>query len=265
MDRSPVQSRPEAPTLNSHLPPEANFVSRVLLVRMRPGLKVTAAGCAVVLQSFAPQNASAAIDGTFTGAVSNTQFGPVQVQIDIVAGKIIAARALQLPSATQKDIELNKLAVPYLIQETIKANGADIQGVGGASYTSQGWYESLVSALAQAGQAPAPQAPAPQAPAAPLPTGSDSAITDTIEPDVTVADSVEVNVFQNKYSVVSISSNFPMSKLSVVATKKGVRKKLTYKFTTKADGSATFKTSSNLTGYTLILFHGATEIDRTIG
>ena len=236
---------------------------------MRPGLKATAAGCAVVLQSFAPQNAFAAIDGTFTGAVSITQYGPVQVQIDIVAGKIVAARALQLPSATQKDIELNKLAVPYLIQETIKANSSNIQGVGGASYTSQGWYDSLVSALAQAGSAPAPQAPAPQAPApqapAPLPTGSELANTDTIEPDVTVADSIEVNVFQNKYSVVSVSSNFPMSKLSVVATKKGVRKKLTYKFTTKADGSATFKTSSNLTGYTLILFHGATEIDRTIG
>ena len=93
----------------------------------------------------------APINGTFTGNSISTQYGPVQVQIDIVAGKIIAARALQLPSATAKDAELNKLAVPYLIQETVKASSADIQGVGGATYTSQGWYDSLVSALARAG------------------------------------------------------------------------------------------------------------------
>ncbi|MEI6120298.1 MAG: FMN-binding protein [Actinomycetes bacterium] len=91
------------------------------------------------------------VNGTFTGDSITTQYGPVQVQIDIVAGKIIAARALQLPSATAKDAELNKLAVPYLIQETVKASSADIQGVGGATYTSQGWYDSLVSALARAG------------------------------------------------------------------------------------------------------------------
>ena len=93
----------------------------------------------------------APINGTFTGLAAQTQYGPVQVQIDIVASKIVAARAIQLPSGTAKDIELNKLAVPYLIQETVKASSADIQGVGGATYTSQGWYDSLVSALARAG------------------------------------------------------------------------------------------------------------------
>jgi uncharacterized protein with FMN-binding domain len=38
-----------------------------------------------------------------------------------------------------------------LVQETLAANSANIQGVGGASYTSQGWYDTLVSALAKAG------------------------------------------------------------------------------------------------------------------
>ncbi len=91
------------------------------------------------------------VNGTFTGQTIQTQYGPVQVQIDIVNNKIVDARALQLPSATANDIKLNKLAVPYLIQETIQASSADIQGVGGASYTSQGWYDSLVSALSAAG------------------------------------------------------------------------------------------------------------------
>jgi len=91
------------------------------------------------------------VSGTFTGETIQTNYGPVQVQIDIINGKIVNARALQLPSNTANDKRLNEIAVPYLIQETIKASSADIQGVGGATFTSQGWYDSLVSALAQAG------------------------------------------------------------------------------------------------------------------
>jgi uncharacterized protein with FMN-binding domain len=91
------------------------------------------------------------VSGTFTGDVIQTTYGPVQVQIDISNGKIVAARALQLPSNTANDKRLNEIAVPFLIQETIKVSSADIQGVGGATFTSQGWYDSLVSALAQAG------------------------------------------------------------------------------------------------------------------
>ena len=100
----------------------------------------------------APIDTRTRINGTFTGVEAQAgSYGPVQVQIDIVKGKIVAARALKLPTATDKDKELNLRVVPYLIQETIKASSADIQGVGGATFTSQGWYDSLVSALAAAG------------------------------------------------------------------------------------------------------------------
>jgi len=100
----------------------------------------------------APIDTRIRINGTFTGVEAQAgTYGPVQVQIDIVKGKIVAARALKLPTATDKDRELNLRVVPYLIQETIKASSADIQGVGGATFTSQGWYDSLVSALAAAG------------------------------------------------------------------------------------------------------------------
>ena len=89
--------------------------------------------------------------GTFTGAVSQTQFGPVQVQITVSNGKITAAKALQYPNNDFRSQSISQQAIPYLVQETIQANSANIQGVGGASYTSQGWYDSLVSALAKAG------------------------------------------------------------------------------------------------------------------
>ncbi len=93
----------------------------------------------------------AGVSGTFTGANGNTQFGPVQVQITVVNGKITNAIALTYPTGSFRDQQINQQAIPYLIQETLAAQSANIQGVGGASYTSQGWVNSLQSALAKAG------------------------------------------------------------------------------------------------------------------
>ncbi len=89
--------------------------------------------------------------GTFVGATSQTRWGPVQVQITLANGKITAAKALQSPSSDPQSASISQQAIPYLVAETLKANSSNIQGVGGASYTSQGWYDSLVSALAKAG------------------------------------------------------------------------------------------------------------------
>jgi len=99
----------------------------------------------------APTPAKAKPSGTFTGSTSQTRFGPVQVQITVVDGKITAAKALQYPNNDFRSQQISQQAIPYLVQETLAANSANIQGVGGASYTSQGWYDSLVSALAKAG------------------------------------------------------------------------------------------------------------------
>ena len=52
---------------------------------------------------------------------------------------------------TFQDQQINAQAIPWLEQQTIAAQSANIQGVGGASYTSQGFYQSLVSALSKAG------------------------------------------------------------------------------------------------------------------
>lgn len=94
---------------------------------------------------------AAGVSGTFAGKTVNTRFGPVQVQITLVNGKITAAKALQSPQNDFRSQEISRQAIPYLVEETLAAQSANIQGVGGASYTSQGWYDSLVSALAKAG------------------------------------------------------------------------------------------------------------------
>ena len=93
----------------------------------------------------------AGVSGTFTGVPGNTRYGPVQVQITVVNNKITNAVALVYPTESFRDQQINQQAIPYLIQETLSAQSANIQGVGGASYTSQGWVDSLQSALTKAG------------------------------------------------------------------------------------------------------------------
>ena len=88
---------------------------------------------------------------TFTGKTAKTPYGPVQVRVIVKAGKIRCASAVKYPNSDYRSRSINSQAFPYLIEETLAANSSNIQGVGGASYTSQGWYESLVSALTNTG------------------------------------------------------------------------------------------------------------------
>ena len=96
-------------------------------------------------------SSKSSISGTFSGSTAQTPYGPVQVQITVTNGKITAAKALQYPNRDFRSQNISQQAIPYLVDETLQAQSSNIQGVGGASYTSQGWYDSLVSAIAKAG------------------------------------------------------------------------------------------------------------------
>ena len=93
--------------------------------------------------------APAGVTGTFTGDVFNVSYGNVQVRITVSNGKITDAVALQAPSGRNQ--RYTDYAIPNLRQQTLSAQSAAISGVGGASYTSYGWYKSLISALQKAG------------------------------------------------------------------------------------------------------------------
>ena len=93
--------------------------------------------------------ATKAVSGTFTGDVVNVRYGNVQVKITVENGKITDAQAVQAPSG--RNDRWTQMAVPILRQQTLQAQSAHINGASGASFTSYGWYTSLVSALAKAG------------------------------------------------------------------------------------------------------------------
>ena len=94
---------------------------------------------------------SSGINGTFDGNTASTRWGPVQVRIVVKDGKIVAASALKSPNGDSRSRSIAQQAIPYLVQETLAAQSDQISGVGGASYTSYGWYTSLQSALKKAG------------------------------------------------------------------------------------------------------------------
>ncbi|MEU5714667.1 FMN-binding protein [Streptomyces sp. NPDC020403] len=88
--------------------------------------------------------------GTFTGSPVDTEYGTVQVAATLVKGKITAVRILQAPDQNGRDREIASYALPRLTQEALGAQSAHIDAVSGASYTSQGYMQSLQSALDQA-------------------------------------------------------------------------------------------------------------------
>jgi len=88
---------------------------------------------------------------TVTGATVQTRYGPVQVQVTLRGSRITEVSAVQLPQQSGRDIEIDNFAVPVLHDEALSAQSAHIDTVSGATYTSEGYIQSLQSALDSAG------------------------------------------------------------------------------------------------------------------
>jgi uncharacterized protein with FMN-binding domain len=88
---------------------------------------------------------------TATGVVAPNQYGNVQVRVTVQGGKIKQVTAVQLPQSDAKSAEISQYAAPQLQSEVMAAQSAQIDGVSGASYTSQSYDTSLQSALDQLG------------------------------------------------------------------------------------------------------------------
>lgn len=95
----------------------------------------------------APAATQAPSSVTVNGAPADTNYGPVQVQITIRTHRIVAAHAIQYPQDTSRDRSINDRAIPQLDQETLDTQSAQIDTVSGATYTSDGYRQSLQSAL----------------------------------------------------------------------------------------------------------------------
>jgi uncharacterized protein with FMN-binding domain len=84
------------------------------------------------------------------GPVEETRYGPVQVEVTIASGKIVAVTALELPSGGRSG-SISMYASPILADEAMAAQSAAIDTVSGATYTSRAYATSLQAALDKAG------------------------------------------------------------------------------------------------------------------
>jgi uncharacterized protein with FMN-binding domain len=120
----------------------------------------TAVGLASVLlvNPTSTQLATVAADGsqqttqqTFTGSSVATRFGAVQVSATVTNGRLTAVQVLAAPSGDPHSAQISQAVGPQLVEQALRTQSAQIDGVSGATYTSEGFRQSLQAALAEAG------------------------------------------------------------------------------------------------------------------
>ena len=85
----------------------------------------------------------------WVGAVVGTPYGDVQVMAVTTGQRVTDVRAVRLTDANQHSRDISAAAAPVLRQEALQAQSARIDTVSGATYTSEGYRQSLQAALDQ--------------------------------------------------------------------------------------------------------------------
>lgn len=133
--QSPSPTMSPTPTIK---PPTTKPTTRPT---KKPAVKKTTAAPAPPTTT-APPPPPPKPSGTFTGQPIDTNYGPVQVQITVSDGKITQANGDDMGGSS-----IGEDAIPQLNQEAVQAQSANIQAVSGATYTSQGYIQSLQQAI----------------------------------------------------------------------------------------------------------------------
>jgi hypothetical protein len=84
------------------------------------------------------------------GAPVDTEYGVVQVRVTMRGSRIVSIANLALPFDRSRSQEISQVAGPLLRSEALQAQSARINVVSGATYTSNGYAQSLQSALDRA-------------------------------------------------------------------------------------------------------------------
>jgi len=85
-----------------------------------------------------------------SGDAVMTNYGPVQVRVTMRGTRIVSITNLALPFDRNRSQMISQVAGPLLRREALAAQSARIDVVSGATYTSNGYAQSLQSALDRA-------------------------------------------------------------------------------------------------------------------
>jgi uncharacterized protein with FMN-binding domain len=82
------------------------------------------------------------------GTAFSNRYGNVQVQATFAPdGTITNIDVIQVPSRDRESVQINNYAIPRLNSEALTAQSANVHSVSGATYTSNGYAQSLQSAI----------------------------------------------------------------------------------------------------------------------
>ncbi|HEY3608030.1 MAG TPA: FMN-binding protein [Pseudonocardiaceae bacterium] len=84
---------------------------------------------------------------TVDGSVIDTPYGSVQVAVVFDGTKITDVQTKQTPDIDGRSVRLAELATPILRQEVLSAQSAHVDTVSGATYTSDGYAQSVQYAI----------------------------------------------------------------------------------------------------------------------
>jgi uncharacterized protein with FMN-binding domain len=96
-------------------------------------------------------SADPAATRTVDGPTVETRYGPVQVTVTLDGSTITEITADQLPGGDRRSEQISSRAEPTLRSQALEKQSASIDGVSGATYTSEAYEQSLQAALDAAG------------------------------------------------------------------------------------------------------------------
>lgn len=146
--KNPATASSSTPTTSADVPPDTTTQRSSTSKkhsRRPPASSSTASSSAP------PTTAPAAAPVTVQGAGEMTRYGIVQVQVTITGSQIVDVSAVAYPNRDSRDREINDSAIPALQNQVLSAQSANVQGVSGATYTTEGFLASVQSALDAAG------------------------------------------------------------------------------------------------------------------
>ena len=112
-----------------------------------PSTATSAGNSGSTSKSQSSSSTAAYKDGKYTGSVADAYYGYIQVLAVISGGKLTDVQFLQHPSDRSTSVYINSQAMPYLKQEALQAQSANVNIISGATDSSQAFIQSLSSAL----------------------------------------------------------------------------------------------------------------------
>ncbi len=88
---------------------------------------------------------------SYLGSAVTTRYGVVRVKVNVKGHTITNVAFAELTAFDGHSQQINSEAGPLLLRETLSAQSANVDTISGASYTSDGYRQSLQSALDAAG------------------------------------------------------------------------------------------------------------------